>query len=899
MADRVMRMPAPASPLSHSPCLTSASAGGAIQRLCADCEEESKERKVHREEAANDTPQATREVAAGIGALRGGGSPLPASAREFFEPRFGADFSQVRVHTDARAAGAARSIDANAFTVGRDIAFGAGQYAPQSHGGQRLLAHELTHVLQQAGEGTQVFADQVVARQPIPEPAPIPPPPPTTGPQPPPDPEAELIEELANHLLQVPDVVDALELSKRTVRRLTTAAEKTKIDDEDLKQRLAALDKKKRAKVVAAAIAQVQSVLGTRRAERVDELANEIVTRTQNRLVSLAEVARDAEVEEEEQLKLNPKRKGKRRPQFGGIRKYILKDTIERQIDKPQTKPYPLRADYATPLGLDKNEVLFPALHDENFVAELKVLPKSMRQRLKDEVNKRTLEVLADYIQARMGTVPKAILDEWSKEFGQFDERVRNNIESGLSGYFAVRMEFLRLFGSPTDVPATITAINNYFRNELVESEFLKQSGVKMVGPGNTLVHNSLNTALKKAEDFMKTRGWHDEVITSVQPLGYWATNIRENRNNPARPSEHSYGFALDINAKLNPNLAKFKRADWDFISAMVGERVIYQPGGVYTEGAKALRHPTTGTEAEMLDAMKKIRSQSAALVATFASDSSLRARLREIVSASAAGKGKTPAEIDALLDLARDATTGRAKDRQKAAKSLQATLEADIFKQQPIASEPVGSSSKLRDKLVALLAPNLRQLGKVTEAEATIRGQIVAPLDKATAEAKKHKVGTLFAKSIVKELNAVAAADRTELARQVLRDLREPLTRKATQADARALVGLLKRGFEVLDRTTDKTGTKVGPGAGMANIAVHGFSNLNEKLVVALVHPDGGNLRWLGVHNQDMHHFELLANPPIPKAAIPAAVPQPATPPPSPEVAPQPQDVIDPLPAP
>jgi hypothetical protein len=716
------------------------------------------------------------------------------------------------------------------------------------------------------------------------------PPPPSTTVQPPPDPETLLIEDLANHLLQMPDVVDALELSKGTIKRLKAAVEKTRIDDDDLKDRLAALDKKKRSKVVAAALAQVQSVLKERRAERADELAKEIVTRTKDRVVALAKLARDAELEEERQLQLNPKRKGKRRPQFGGILKYILKDTIGRQIDSPQIKPYALREDYAKTLELTKDDVLFPRLHDEDLVTELKALPKSMRQMVKDAVARRTIEALPDYIQERMGTVPKAILDEWSKEFGKLDEeRVRKNIEGGLSGYFAVRTELLTLFGSATDVPATITAINDYFRNELVESEFLKDSGVKMTGPGNTLVHKNLNTALKKAEDFMKDpkRKWLDEVITSVAPLGYWATNIRENRNNPARPSEHTYGFAVDVNADLNPNLAKFQPADWDFISAIVGERVIYEQGStrkrpLYTADAQALRNPSASTEEKMLDAMKKIRVQSAAFTATFASDSSLRARLREIVTASPAGKGKTPQEIDVLLDLARGATKGPAKDRQKAVTTLRTTLEADIFKQQPIASESVGTASKLRDTLVKLLAPNLRQLGTVTDAAPLVRQQIVTPVDTATADVKKHKIGGLFTKAIVKELNAVATADRAELARQVLRDLREPFIRKAVDAEARALAGLLERGFAVLDRTTTKSGAKIGPGAGMPNIAARGFSNLNEKLVVALVHPEGGNLRWLGVHNQDMHHFELRALPKIPKATISTPVPEASPPPPA-----------------
>ena len=83
--------------------------------------------------------------------LRGAGQPLDAAARDFLEPRFGHDFSHVRVHADARAAASARAVGAQAYTVGRNVVFGAGQYAPGTAQGRRLLAHELTHVVQQAG----------------------------------------------------------------------------------------------------------------------------------------------------------------------------------------------------------------------------------------------------------------------------------------------------------------------------------------------------------------------------------------------------------------------------------------------------------------------------------------------------------------------------------------------------------------------------------------------------------------------------------------------------------------------------------------------------------------------------------------------------------------------------
>jgi hypothetical protein len=79
--------------------------------------------------------------------------PLAASVQAFMKPRFGHDFADVRVHHDARAAESARAVGALAYTVGRDVVFGAGRYAPESREGRLLLAHELAHVVQQAGAG--------------------------------------------------------------------------------------------------------------------------------------------------------------------------------------------------------------------------------------------------------------------------------------------------------------------------------------------------------------------------------------------------------------------------------------------------------------------------------------------------------------------------------------------------------------------------------------------------------------------------------------------------------------------------------------------------------------------------------------------------------------------------
>ena len=112
---------------------------------CGECEKKKmilQRRSAERTER-DTAPPAVHEV------LRSSGIPLDESTRVFMEPRFGRDFSHVQVHTDTQAASSAHAVSALAYTVGRDIVFGAGQYQPGTNAGQRLLAHELAHVAQQ------------------------------------------------------------------------------------------------------------------------------------------------------------------------------------------------------------------------------------------------------------------------------------------------------------------------------------------------------------------------------------------------------------------------------------------------------------------------------------------------------------------------------------------------------------------------------------------------------------------------------------------------------------------------------------------------------------------------------------------------------------------------------
>jgi hypothetical protein len=96
------------------------------------------------------------------------GQPLDGSTRAFMEPRFGQNFGGVRVHTDANASESAKAVSAHAYTVGQNVVFGAGKFAPQTHAGRQLLAHELAHVVQQSG-GDASTLQRVPTRDGIPE----------------------------------------------------------------------------------------------------------------------------------------------------------------------------------------------------------------------------------------------------------------------------------------------------------------------------------------------------------------------------------------------------------------------------------------------------------------------------------------------------------------------------------------------------------------------------------------------------------------------------------------------------------------------------------------------------------------------------------------------------------
>ncbi len=176
VADQVMRMPEPAADQSWRPRMpprsgvagypTASEHGALVRRKCScggscdKCKSQESDDEHGKLQRKPDTPQISRAAsspaATGIEAppivhevLRSPGQPLDAATRAFFEPRFGYDFSGVRIHADNGAAESAMHMKADAYTAGPDIVFAAGRFEPASSEGRRLLGHELTHFVQQ------------------------------------------------------------------------------------------------------------------------------------------------------------------------------------------------------------------------------------------------------------------------------------------------------------------------------------------------------------------------------------------------------------------------------------------------------------------------------------------------------------------------------------------------------------------------------------------------------------------------------------------------------------------------------------------------------------------------------------------------------------------------------
>jgi hypothetical protein len=712
------------------------------------------------------------EVEDGIHAARGGGGSLDPGTRGAMESALGADFSGVRVHTDARADSLSRALGARAFTTGRDVFFRQGEFSPATPGGQKLIAHELTHVVQQAATPVQ--------------------------------------------------------------RRLTLGAEGDAYEREaeSLAERVAA---------GSAGAVGMGGGAGVQRAPAAAVPAAAPPAKAAEAAAGDAKAEDKKEPEKKEEPPLDAAALTKRivdavSPGLTGMDFKTRWPTLRQQVRNPKTAG-------TKPVGL---QARFPDLYSAPVAEGLKKLA------LKDR------EAIAADAEAQLGasllagTKAAELRTEYSTTLTR---NLRENIEGDFAGYVAMRPALLATFGS-------VAKANEYFAT-LEKAEF-PSAETSVRGARGTLVHPSLKARLKKAADVLRARkvpgteqSWMEVVEASLGEIGGF--NLRENRNNPSQLSDHSFGWAFDLDTELNPNV-KARLFPDTLMKALTGEDVYGGPA------ATALR--AGGTVDELLPHARKLRGASDAFKGAFAGEAALKTAL--LAQVEAKGLKLDGTQAAALFALV--AATGKRSARVKSIADFLSA--AKLGPPRPAESATAGTATAAGAAPATPASTTAPATTAPATPAATTPAAPASPVAKAAAKGK-----------------AKAAEKPKEPT---------PPPPPPVWAEAAGLAELIVSGFEVLAGSSSGAGRVPASAIGSAStVAAHGFLSLPAELIAALTGSDGGGLEWLGAvkagRSKDFMHFQLKPadQPALPREAgaagaapvaeeeeeaeAPAAVPAPA----------------------
>ncbi len=809
--------------------------------------EDEEEKVIQAKETPGSTPEVTPQIAANINALRGGGQPLPDSTRAFFEPRFGVNFNGVRVHTGTKVSKIVREVQARAFTMGDDIAFGAGQYASETNKGRRLLAHELVHVVQQ--NKNKVSFIQKQSKQPtVPTSLPI-----------------------------APDTAVAAQFL---------------------------LDK-------------IKNQLGTIVNYRLQE---EIKNKQ----------ARDTAI-------TNKKKPPKAIVPFPLLFKRLWLGILKPQLKEPRKKARTFwgygKISVKT-LNLNENKDLFPDLYTLETIEYIKTIKKEIdnyavavskglkgkktRQPKRKSVRNKLIEQLhQDLLGRLLSEVDQYTLhamnvktDQIKREFSWLSPRTKGLLHGGdgdLESYYSARLGLLGQFGSPAYPKESIDAANKYY-SELVHPTFL-------IGKSNTLTHNKFRDALIKAEDFLKRKGWFAEAKEWFKKVrgkngGYWSTTIRENGNDIKTLSDHSFGFAMDLHHPRNLNLAGWSAKNWQFIDTMLGKKTLrnkVRGRKVQTWIEKRITAATNKTPEEQLRKVTTLHNLSDEFKSYFTSYGVFRNRLQKVLINKGIPYNTTNAILN-ILNSIRLATKSfilpeykLSKKDKKAFKEVKkwidAELESVLSKGKLFAvlkpyKAAVGEDKKTERKKMRLVKSftsvlqrnrrfrTLSGLHRHTSYLYYLITNLTTPLSKQSKEFKRgiKELGLkgLFYSHLVKQMKSLSMSERSGIANRVIYQELARLEKKEMKSKKTEISSFIWRAFHTFESAQNQKprGIREEMPKTLGSMAVYGFVNQNPKVVTALMNSQGGNLDWLGVKNNDMHHFQLknLKNErrSIPKASEP-----------------------------
>jgi hypothetical protein len=460
--------------------------------------------------------------------------------------------------------------------------------------------------------------------------------------------------------------------------------------------------------------------------------------------------------------------------------------------------------------------------------------------------------------------------ETYREEFDRLSPRVKAAMEPSadpIVGYVAMRDALKDTFGS-------IDALNAYF-DALVEANF-PPVATKVVGQ-QSLVHIDLKSALDRAATLLKTKGAgiFDAAVASISGFdtlggkkhhrGSWSTNIRENRNRPSQIGNHSFGFAIDINADLNPNLPEFR---WDLVQRLTGFDVKgpdvkgVRPGQDYDVALQSARRFKEASDRfrDMFDteaSFQKALSNEAVRAGMPVPSAEL---FQAVVAASQAGKSGGEGLMALKVLLLQAMKTEDARKAQGASRGGFGDSGTSI--QIAAHEDPVVVST-----IVASLKAKIGTRADLERLMPPIRRQLIDMMSQAPPTDKHPELAILFSRSVVADLRRVPAYIREY---EMPDSIRRQLSPGVMVADTTATAALLVQLHRLFTSTRISSGAlaaqKVGTSPSLAGVAAHGFMNLMPELVAALTSKEGGNLLWLGstAGTKDWMHFELSKAPRI-----------------------------------
>jgi hypothetical protein len=422
--------------------------------------------------------------------------------------------------------------------------------------------------------------------------------------------------------------------------------------------------------------------------------------------------------------------------------------------------------------------------------------------------------------------------DPVAAEFATFS--ARGAVEGGLEGFRDIRDIFLSTFGS-------IAAANTYYRGIRQVPFMGLRPQVHAATLGARLA--AAEALLKQKQDAESDTGWYDDLLGQVREAGGF--NIRRNRNNRSALSDHSFGWAVDLDAAENPNL--HGRFPGRALMAVTGEGVVSGAMGTVAAG---------GTTQELLAPVEEIRAASQAFEDAFSDEASLEQAMRdylvmrlkydvepdmpilEMVKA-AAGQGKAGTKARAEL-------SGRLRDRWTSIPDAEAFQDAED-REQIVANKGWKAWTQEKARRDAARA-------KAAERQRAERGAAAKKTDQLRKAGKSED-----------EIRKLV--DEPLVASQV-KQFEAELSAMADKA-AGTLIELWRIYVSSFagGRTAGRRRVDASPVGTPGSAAAHGFMSVPSRLVAALCGSDGGALDWLGTGlARDFMHFQLTAGqrPPL-----------------------------------